>query len=128
MWRIFKTAHVKVWDFRDGRTRQPDEQFIIECGLPAEPDAGRIALAVRRAVANIGLVDPQYILATDEYPDQLGKLPLWDSMDWVAFVMELEGELGTTIPDPEATLLMDPYPWSVKQVVARVYEMLRRRG
>jgi hypothetical protein len=49
--RVFKTAHCKVDDFRKGRTRQPDHEFLADCGVEAGTDMARIALAVRRAVA-----------------------------------------------------------------------------
>lgn len=54
---------------------------------------------MRRAVANVGLIDSQYISVADNYPGTLERLPLWDSMDWVEFMLELEFELGETISD-----------------------------
>jgi hypothetical protein len=129
VWRIFKTAHVKVAEFRKGRTRQADEQFVADCGLPAEAEAARVALAVRRAVASVGLIDPQFIRADDVYPDQLGVLPLWDSMDWAAFTMELERELGTAISDRGTGEIFIASRVSVKEMVEGVYRlMVARRG
>jgi acyl carrier protein len=85
-------------------------------------------LAVRRTVASIGLIDPQFIFATDMYPDQLAKLPLWDSMEWVEFFLELEQELGTIIPDQEWTQLFNPSRFSVKQLVTSFYEFVRGKS
>jgi acyl carrier protein len=126
--QLFKTAHMKVAEFRAGRTRQPDDQFVADCGLAPRSEAARVALAVRRAVASIGLIDPLYIRAGDAYPDQLGVLPLWDSMDWVALVMELEQELDTRITDEEAAQLFDPDRVSVKEMVAAASQLLVSRG
>src|SRR3712207_8437464 len=67
-------------------------------------DAARVALAVRHAVANVGLVDPLFIRADDRAEGELAVLPLWDSMDWVEFVMELEAQLGTRL-DRKSTRL-----------------------
>jgi acyl carrier protein len=119
---------MKVNEFREGRWRQSDEQFVADCGLPPDSAAALVALAVRRTVASIGLIDPQYIRAIDVYPDQLGVLPLWDSMDWLAFVMELERELGTRITYEETAQLFDPHRVSVKEMVAAVAHLVLSRG
>ena len=123
MWRIFRTAHDKVADFRAGRTRQPDEQFIAECELPDNPEALRIALGVRRAVANVGLVNPAFISASDRFPEELGVLPLWDSMDWVSLMLALEEELGKPPPEP-LWEWREQGSFSVKQLVQAVHELM----
>src|ERR1035437_5068368 len=99
MWSFLKTPHTKVLEFRQGRERQPDEVFVAECGLPDDPESHRIAIGVRRAVGGVGLVDPLFIHATDRFPEDLSKLPLWDSMDWVTLVLQLEDELGKPMPN-----------------------------
>jgi hypothetical protein len=58
---VFKPAHSKVDEFRAGRTRQPDDEFLRECGLEPSTATAEIALAVRRAVAAVGLVDPLFV-------------------------------------------------------------------
>lgn len=93
MWRICNTTHDKVDTFRAGRVRQSDPEFLADCGLPDRPDAAATALAVRRAVAGVGLVDPLFVRASDRFPEELGVLPLWDSLDWMGFLLELEREL-----------------------------------
>jgi hypothetical protein len=102
---IFTPARSKVEKFRRGRIRQSDEDFVNECGLANDPAARDIALAVRRAVANVGLIDSQFIRVDDKYPGTLDVLPLWDSMDWVAFELELEEETGHKITDVGGILL-----------------------
>jgi hypothetical protein len=120
--RVFKTAHCKVDDFRKGRTRQPDHEFLADCGVEPGTEMARTALAVRRAVAGIGLVDPLFVRAVDCYPGTLELLPLWDSMDWAAFTMELEEELGQRLPDPEKILVARQV--SVQQMAADVYRII----
>lgn len=71
--RLFKTPRDNAADFRAGPTRQSDELFVAECELPSDPDAARIALGVRRAVANVGLVVPLFVRASDRFPEKLGK-------------------------------------------------------
>jgi len=124
MWHIFKTAHHKVEEFRKGRSRQSDEQFVSECLLPSVPEARRIAIGVRRAVANIGLIDPLFIRASDRFPEELEILPLWDSMDWVALILELESELGQPIPQSWRCQLQ----FTVRQLVESVYQELAGHG
>lgn len=98
MRRFFRTAHDKVDEFRAQRSRQPDPEFLAECDLPDGPEAVRVALAVRRAVGSVGLVDPLFIRASDRFPEELGVLPLWDSLDWISFVLALEWELEDEAP------------------------------
>jgi hypothetical protein len=105
--RVFKPAHSKVADFRKGRTRQPDDEFVAECSVANTPESRRIALGVRRAIAGIGLVDPLFIRASDRFPEELSLLPLWDSMDWLAFIFELEDELDERVHVPDSL-----YEWS----------------
>ena len=124
--RVFKTAHCKVNDFRRGRTRQPDHEFLADCGVEPGTEMARIALAVRRAVAGIGLVDPLFVRAADSYPGTLELLPLWDSMDWAAFTMELEAELGQRLPDPEKILVASQV--SVRQMAADMYRIINSQG
>jgi hypothetical protein len=145
---IFRSAEQKVAFFRKDRSPQSDEQFLSECGLPAEPEADRVALAVRRAVANIGSVDSQFIRADDVYPDQLAMLPFWDSIDMMAYFWELEKQLGTRFtrkelegprftqkewelvwgPRAEEPPLLGPGRFSVREMVAVTYLMMLRRG
>jgi hypothetical protein len=124
--RVFKTAHCKVEDFRKGRTRQPDDEFLADCGVGPGTETARIALAVRRAVAGIGLVDPLFVRAVDSYPGTLELLPLWDSMDWAAFTMMLEEELGQRLPEPEKILVANQV--SVKQMAVDVYRIINSQG
>lgn len=125
MWRIFQTAHTKVADFRRGRSRQPDERFVAGCGLPDTPEAARVAIGVRRAVAYVGLIDPLFIHAEDRFPEELGVLPLWDSMDWMSLLLELEGELGEPPPKAiEEWRLQGAF--SVRQLVQAAYERMSR--
>jgi hypothetical protein len=125
----FRTTNQKIARFCEGRSKQPDDQFIAECGLPPDPEAARIAVAVRRAVADIGSIDPEFICADDAYPDQLAVLPLWDSMDWMAFLWALEEQLGTRLSEQEAMAqLFRPERMSVKEWAAGIHRMLTRRG
>jgi hypothetical protein len=123
--RVFWSADRKIATFCEGRSKQSDDEFLAACGLPSDPEAARVALAVRRAVAAIGSVDPQFIRAEDAYPDQLGVLPLWDSMDWFAFTLELEEQLGQRLPDPEKVLVAVHV--SIKQMAADVYRLINKQ-
>jgi acyl carrier protein len=122
--RIIRLPHQKVAAFCRGRSTQADEQFVADCGLPPEPEAARIALAVRRAVAAVGSVDSAFIRVDDDYPGTLDVLPLWDSMSWYEFLVALEEQLGTPIDDPSALRVADPERVSVGELVIAVYQYL----
>jgi hypothetical protein len=119
----------RVEEFRRGRQRQTDEEFWSQCGLPDTPRARQIALAVRRAVANVGLVDSQFISLEDSYPGTLEVLPIWDSIDWLSFVFELEKELAEkVIQDAALTKMMySKETVSVREMVEIVYAQLCKR-
>lgn len=123
---MFKPAHSKVDDFREGRTRQSDSDFLADCGLTLGTEAAEVALVVRRAVAGVGLINPLFIRADDSYPGTLEVLPLWDSMDWLAFVLEVERELGQSLPYGSSDLASKSGPVTVRDLVARVRQLLGR--
>ncbi len=120
---FLKPARCKVEKFRRGRDRVQDDDFIVQCGLPDNPTARRAALAVRRAAASVGLVDSQYIRADDGYPGTLEVLPLWDSMDWLEFLLELEDELGQKVPKAlkKPSFVHSSKPVTIREMAAAVY-------
>jgi acyl carrier protein len=98
MWpRHFRHWTKKVAEFTAGRTPQSDEVFLVGCELPTDPDATRCALAVRKVFAEEGSVDSTFIFATDRFPEDLGILPFWDSIDRIDVALHLEKELGVKI-------------------------------
>jgi acyl carrier protein len=127
VFRFLKTDRAKVADFRKARSRQTDEEFLAQCGLSDTPQARRVALAVRRAAANVGLVDSQFIRVDDDYPGSLELLPLWDSMDWLEFFLELEEELGEKLADKELLTSFGKSRVTVKEMATRVYDTIAER-
>lgn len=97
-WRWWRTAEEKAAEFASDRMSEDDATFISNCGLPDTLLASRVALAVRRSVANYGMIESEFIRADDLYPDQLIELSGWDSIDFVGWVLELEKELAIPIP------------------------------
>ena len=93
--------------------------------MPEDEDAERVALAVRRAVARVGLVDPLYIRADDRYPDELVVLPLWDSIDWLELIFTIEDELNLSISDKEVELMTKNF--SVRSCVHDTLAMMQRQ-
>jgi hypothetical protein len=117
-----------VDDFREGRTRQADEEFLRECGVEPGTEAARIALGVRRAVAGVGLVDPLFVTCNDSYPGTLEVLPLWDSMDWLCLVFELERELGQSLQWQPGEILRHSPTLTVSDLIAHVQGVLEQQG
>lgn len=135
--RLLWSHERKVAAFCEGRSEQADGDFLTACALPPDPEAARVALAVRRAVAAFGSVDPHFIRAEDAYPDPLNQLPQWDewgdSLDWHAFLIELEEQLGERLPISEDMLVIsdvpaDQPPISVERMAAGVYRIVKGRG
>ena len=123
--RFLRGSHAKVARFKKGRARQSDDDFLRDLGVGDDAEAREVALAVRRAVASVGVVDPLYIRADDRERDELSALPLWDSMDWVELLMELEDELGLSIPDNEAEQIKVS-DFSVRSCVRDTLGVVRR--
>ena len=123
--RSWTGSYAKVARFKEGRTRQSDEEFLHDLGIGDDAEEREVALAVRRAVASVGLIDPLYIRADDRARDELSVLPLWDSMEWLALLMELEDELRLSIPDKEAERIkVDSF--SVRSCVRDTLAVVRR--
>src|SRR5437879_4562457 len=94
MWqrlRWWRMADEMAADFARLHPPQSDAEFLAECGLAAAPAA---ALAVRRSVASYGMVAADHIRPDHTYPGALEELSGWESLDFVAWIMELERELG----------------------------------
>lgn len=117
--RLFRHWKTRVAEFTQGRTPQPDAAFIADCQFPAVPEAERVALTVRAMVAEEGSVDPQFIFASDRYPEELEILPSWDSPDWLEFIMRLEEQLNIRIADRDVERLCLP-KWTVRELVHHV--------
>lgn len=124
---FFQSADANVVTFTEGRSRQPDEDFLGDCGIEADTIEACIAVGVRHAVAEVGRVNPALIRADDVYPETLGILPLWDDMDWVALAIALQEQLGIDIPDKNVeSLLSNPERISVGQMAADVVDYVQR--
>ena len=126
-WRVFRSAEAKVAGFTSGREPQPDAEFLRECGTVADDKTGRTAVGVRQAVARVGSVDPAYIRATDRFPEELGALPVWDSMDAIELIMELEEGFGIEISDRDADWIFGYRGLIVHELVARVHATVPAR-
>jgi hypothetical protein len=125
--RFFPTPEHQVAEFCKDRRKEPDSDFISGCCPPEEADAGRVAIAVRRAIAKLGQVGPEFIRHDDSYPAQLGKLPMWDSIEWLAFFVELEDRLGVRISGDQMGSFFRPDNRdgiSVSEMVSQVRRIL----
>ena len=81
------------------RPAQADAEFVAECRMPDVPFAAAFALALRREVARRTRVAPEQVWASDRLPEEWGDLFIRESLDAAEFVMDLEEQLGVTIPD-----------------------------
>ncbi len=125
-WRLWRTANEMAADFAANRSPESDANYIADCGLPATPIAQRVALAVRRSVASYGMIDSQFIRASDRYPDQLIDLSGWDSLDFLGWLFELERELDLPVPLDVFEYIRDPF--SVADLVQAVLAFLEQQA
>jgi acyl carrier protein len=93
-------------EFLASRTVQEEADFLANCGLPEE--SVEAALAVRKAIATLGGVDPGYVHALDSFARDLSHFDFWGSLDSVAVVLELEHALRVHISDEQAQRMPDP--------------------
>ena len=70
--------------------------FLKECQVPDEPFATRAALAARAAIASLATVPSDAIYPADTFIE-LQRLPFWDSLDWLGFVLEVEKQSGAEL-------------------------------
>jgi acyl carrier protein len=88
--------------FKSGRTLLSDEEFIARCGFEPETTAASLAVVVRRVIGECGSVEPTYIRPDDRWPEDLGKLAFWDSIDLFYFIFSVEEATGRRLnPDDE---------------------------
>jgi acyl carrier protein len=120
---LFKSSRRKVLEFTGGRVTLSDEDFLRECGLAARDDRGEVALAVRRVVAKLGKIDSLMIRPSDRWPDELGMLPFWDSIDFLHFVLSVEDELKCRIVGGSRDLIAEDEPITVAYLARRIFEM-----
>jgi hypothetical protein len=100
-----------------------DEEFLTLCDLPPHPHALRIALAVRRTIASFADVNPQMIHAGDRIPDDLGDIFIYESPIAVEFIMVLEQELNTRLPDFVTDILCKETV-TVKEIVSEINRLV----
>jgi acyl carrier protein len=117
----------RVAQFCAGRSPESDDVFLSDLGPTIDPETQRIGLAVRKAVGRVGSVGAEWIRASDAYPDQLSLLPIWESMDWMIFVMELEEALDTQFNDKEFERVRVVPRVTVAELVAGIRQVLAAR-
>lgn len=125
-WRWWRTAEEMAADFAAVRCAETDAKFIADCGLPDAPFARRVALAVRRSVASYGMIESDFIQATDTYPDQLIELSGWDSLDFYGWILELERELDQTIPSESFQNIR--HPFNVAHLAHATYVIVKQHA
>lgn len=115
--RWWKTAPEKAAEFAAARSPQADHEFVADCGIPDTLDACTVALTVRRAVAEMLMLDPQFLRASDREVVELRTL--WDSIDFLEWVMNTEKALNVRLPDKAFKAL--PRDYTVRDLVVCVY-------
>jgi len=105
---LWKPGKEKAEAFTSEKRPRSDEEFLAGCGLPDNDGARHVALGVRRVIAKLGKVEPQYIHHDAPFAGEINLLHFWDSLDQVEVVLTLEDELGVSIPNGQAEMIRDP--------------------
>src|SRR5690606_40144572 len=105
-------------DFARKHPAQSDAEFVAECGLAHNQAA---ALAVRRSVASYGLVAADHIRPDHDYPGALLELSGWDSLDFLAWIIELEREMGPGTRVERSWFHRLPSPFTVRDLAWAVH-------
>jgi hypothetical protein len=114
-----RDSHWKVDHFKGDRVRWSDEQFLKECNNSPASDLARTAVAVRRCVADVGLIDSMFIRPNDCFPGNLDVLPLWESMDFIDLVLRIQDELSVEWTDRQDTGVLAT-PFTVLELIQRI--------
>jgi hypothetical protein len=101
-----RTVRQSVESWR-GRSPMSDREFLRRCQVPDESVKIDVALAVRRAIAELGTVTAETILPDDRLFEDLGQLPFWDSLDWLHFILTTERQLGVKMRSPGSSVFGD---------------------
>lgn len=125
LYRSLRLPHQKAAEFRAGRTPQRDTEFLAGCGVPPGSTAAVSALAVRRVVASLGKVEQEWIRWNDRWPNDLGVLSFWDSLDFLEITLCLEEELNQPIRNADlfAAELWQGGSFTVADLVRRVAQL-----
>lgn len=67
------------------------------------------------------MCDPDFVRADDRYPEQLAMLSGWDSIDFFAWVLELDKELKLIVPKETWKLLKGP-GFSVRELIHAILQ------
>lgn len=117
--RWWKTADEMATAFEEKFPAQWDDVFLSECGLDHSAEAIRVGLAVRRSVAEYGMVSAVHIYADHSLPGELQHISGWDSVDFVSWIILLEEELGEPVDSRWFDQLRIPY--TVRDFAQAVY-------
>jgi acyl carrier protein len=117
--RWWKNAQERAQEFENSRSPLCDDDFIAACSIPDSDHARHVALAVRRSVATYGICRPEFIRPDDRYPQQLGMLSGWDSIDFLGWTFELDKELELAVPNAAWKSLKGP-GFSVEELIQAI--------
>lgn len=118
--RWWKTASERAAEFVATRVPQGDQEFIADCGLPDTQEARNVALTVRKAVADMLMVEPQFLRASDREAIELRAVS--DSVNFLEMVMKTEKALNARLPDKAFKALRPDY--TVRDLVLCVHSQV----
>jgi acyl carrier protein len=113
--------------FKSRRVPQSDKEFITRCGLDPGTTTASLALVVRRVIGECGSLEPTYIHHDDRWPEELGKLDFWDSIDFLQFVFSVECATGLKFHRDDDLQDFFYSGFSVSELIQRVVTKLERR-
>jgi hypothetical protein len=110
--------------FKAGRHPQSDAEFVARCGFEPGSTKAALAVVVRRVIGDCGSVGPAYVRDGDRWPEDLGRLDFWDSIDFLHFVFSVERATGIRFRRDEDIQDFFYSGFSVSELVRRVVHQL----
>ena len=84
-----------------------DENFILQCGIISNTKDALVALKIRRVIAKLGRVPPEYISPHFRFTNEMLHFYFWNNFDSVIFANELQKEIQ--IDDIDLEKIKHPY-------------------
>ncbi|MBK8268290.1 MAG: acyl carrier protein [Planctomycetes bacterium] len=83
-----------------------------------------MALGARRTFAKVGKIDAASLRATDRFYPDLAELPLYDSLDILTIVLDMEQELGLKLDSEDLYAAFEPLGRKSSPTVGEVIKKL----
>lgn len=108
----------------NSRTPTEDAEFLSELEITPGTEEARLALGARRTFAKVGKIDVESLRATDRFYPDMAELPLYDSLDILTIILEMERELRVKLSSEDISAAFEPLGRKSSPTVGEVIKKL----